>query len=85
MTYFKAHDMTQEKQAAFVQWVADEGIDPNLVADDGRFSVHNGNVSWSSFLADETAQHGRVWDSRKGRFTKVHITKKQVNPLPEGF
>lgn len=75
MPRFNTRDMTDEDLETLVQWVRDEGLVPGDIADDGRFSVHNGRVSGNKFLR----YRGVVL-----RFTQ-HFNVPQKNPLPEAL
>lgn len=85
MTYFVVHDMNDEARQELLDWAVAEGLDPNLIADDGKFSVHNGVVSWNAFLPDVNNKWGRVFNRERNGFVKVHTVKKQETPLPERF
>lgn len=85
MTRFLVQDLNEEARQELLDWAIAEGLDPNLIADDGKFSVHNGWVSWSAFIADPNTKWGRVLNRNKDGFLKIPHTKKQENPLPERF
>jgi hypothetical protein len=89
MTYFQGiADWHPEKRDALLEWLQSEDIDPNVVADDGRFSVHNGRISGRKFVLDD--EGNRIiekydYKAQVVRFLKVPFNVEQKNPLPEGF
>jgi len=76
---FTANDMTREKRDALLEWLEGEGIKPDLIWDNGRFSVHNGSVSGYEMMQDVNGQYL----TRNGRLVSVPFKQAQKNPLPE--
>lgn len=78
MPRFDIFEMTPAKHDALVAWIEAEGLDPSVIAADGRFSVHNGWVSGNRYLFDDD---GKVRIGAKTAVT-VHFRKTQATPLP---
>lgn len=82
MTYFgHIYDMEPAKRDEFLNWVREQNLDPTAIADDGRFSVHEGHVSGFEFLTDGEGQSLVYRDE----FIKKPFNVEQKTPLPEGF
>lgn len=74
--------MRDEKRSALLEWLENE---PNVppaaeIADDGRFSVHNGRISGNRFVL--TGDGNKIAANRNS-LLKSHFNVKQVNPLPD--
>ena len=84
MTYFEGiSEWPEDKRETLVEWIRAEGLDPNVIRDDGQFSVHNGRVSGNQFVLDDDEK--RVVDFRNARYLYTHFNVPQKNPLPEGY
>lgn len=84
MTYFEGvAEWVPEKRQALLDWLAEEGLDPAIIVDDGRFSVQNGRISGRRFLFDADGE--KIVRRRQRDFLKVPFNVRQQNPLPEGL
>lgn len=82
MTYFaNIHALDGKRREEFLAWIREQGIDPAVVADDGRLSVHKGRVSGFEFILSETGE--RMYRGKK--VAKKSFNVPQISPLPEGF
>lgn len=79
MTYFRPRYMTREKSELLLEWIKAEGLDPDSIADNGKFSVHNGNISGHKFIQNENGEKAVFC----GGAVKVPFRVAQKNPLPE--
>lgn len=83
MVYLDPDSMTREKRDALLEWIVEEGLSPASIANDGRFSVHNGRISGNRFVfafTGDDPERGLVW--QKGA-VKQHFNVQQKNPLPK--
>lgn len=77
----KIWHMRDEKRSAILEWLEKEPFAPDAseIADDGRFSVHNGRISGNRFVLDREGNKIILGDS----LLKSHFNVEQVNPLPD--
>lgn len=85
MVYLNPDNMTREKRELLLEWITAEGLDPATIANNGRFSAHNGRVSGFrriSLTNDGGENRVLVWN---GRFVTVPFNVQQKHSLPEGL
>ena len=75
MVYFDPSGMSDTNRNLLIEWIKAEGLDPNDIAADGQFSVHNGRVSGYEFLFPRASVGGKP--------VKKPFNQAQQNPLPE--
>jgi hypothetical protein len=83
LMYVNVFDLDDDQRKKFLTWIEDEGLSAAHIANDGRFSVHNGRVAGTRFLLSEDEQS--IVINRHNEPVKVPFNVPQKNPLPEGL
>jgi hypothetical protein len=78
MGYIYAQELTPHDQRTLVNWIKDEGLDPQEISGEG-FSVHKGRISGYKFLFDD---EGRQL-FRGNDIVRVPFNVTQKHPLPK--
>lgn len=76
---FRVKDLPRDKREALLEWVKAEGLVPEDIRDDGRFTVYGGLISGNELIRDGDGDK----IIRNGDLATKHFVVKQKNPLPE--
>lgn len=79
MVYFNPAEMTPGNKKLLQEWLVEEGLDQNVIAGDGTFSVHNRTISGFIYLLNAEGKILMV----KNKAIRVPFRKPQRNPLPD--
>lgn len=72
--------MPQEVLMDFIEWVRNEGLDPDEICDDGMFGWFMDRVSGYKYFRDPETDE--ILRNRSGKTHKLFFSIPQKNPVP---